>query len=300
MATSTTIRTPVRGRRALKSLKALSFAVLATPAMLAAAAPVQGAEDRLPIFDSHVHYSSEAWSTYKPDAVFEMLDAAGVAWALVSSTPDDGTLTLRQENLHRVIPELRPYHGEFHAGNWHNAPEIIAYLETRLQSGIYRGIGEFHLHSGEDARTPTMQRVAALALKHDIPLHVHSGAGPVIALFEIEPDLKILWAHAGFVEPADVVTEMLDRYARLTAEVSFRADDIAPGGKISPAWRDLFERHADRFLIGSDTYINDRWAIYGSLIDQHRNWLDQLPSDTAKAIAYGNASRLFGVTPPSQ
>ena len=116
----------------------------------------------------------------------------------------------------------------------------------------------------------------------------------------MEPNLKILWAHAGFVEPAEVVTEMLDRYERLTAEVSFRAHDIAPGGKISEAWRDLFARHTDRFMIGSDTYINDRWAVYGSLIDQHRIWLNQLPDDTARAIAYGNASRLFGVTPPSQ
>jgi predicted TIM-barrel fold metal-dependent hydrolase len=232
--------------------------------------------------------------------VFELLDAAGVEWALVSSTPDDGTLRLRRHNARRVVPELRPYHGDLHAGNWHRSPETVGYLETRLKNGFYRGIGEFHLHDDDDAKTPTMQRVAALAIANDIPIHVHSGAGPVSALFGLEPNLKILWAHAGFVEPANVVADMLDRYERLTAEVSFRAHDIAPGGKLSEAWQNLFARHPDRFMIGSDTYFNDRWASYGSLIDEHRNWLDQLPRETAEAIAYGNAARVFGIEATSQ
>ena len=258
------------------------------------------AEDRLPIFDTHVHYSRDAWSVYDADAVFRILDAAGVDRALVSSTPDDGTLALFGENQRRVVPELRPYHGDFHAGNWYRAPEIVGYLEERLANGIYRGIGEFHLHNDDDARTPTMQQVAALAVARDIPLHVHSGAGPVDALFSIEPGLKILWAHAGFVEPADVVGAMLDRYANLWSEVSFRAHDIAPGGRLSEAWRQLFARHPDRFMIGSDTYVTERWSVYGSLIDEHRNWLDQLPADIAKAIAHENAERVFGVKVPSQ
>ncbi len=279
---------------------ALSCAMLGLLVTLAATVPAHAVDERLPIFDAHVHYSSEAWKIYPPETVFEILDAAGVTSALVSSTPDDGTLTLRRHNAQRVVPELRPYHGEIHAGNWYRSPEIVAYLEERLKRGFYRGIGEFHLHDEADARTPTIRRVAALAVAHDIPLHVHSGAGPVNALFELAPDLKILWAHAGFVEPAEVVGEMLDRYDRLTAEVSFRAQDIAPGGQISEEWRRLFARHPDRFLIGSDTYINERWDSYGSLIDAHRSWLEQLPRETAEAIAYGNAARLFAIEVPSQ
>ncbi|MDH3739094.1 MAG: amidohydrolase [Alphaproteobacteria bacterium] len=276
------------------------FMRLALLVLLAAIAPAHAAEDRLPIFDTHVHYSKEAWIAYGPEAVFEKLDAAGVDWALVSSTPDDGTVALHRHDNRRVVPELRPYHADLHAGNWYRSPEIIPYLEERLKNGIYRGIGEFHLHTTENARTPTMRRVAALAVANDIPLHVHSGAGPVAALFEIEPKLKILWAHAGMVEPADVVADLLDQYENLTAEVSFRAHDIAPGGQLSPAWRDLFNRHANRFMIGTDTYINDRWDAYGSLVAEHRNWLEQLPPKTATAIAHGNAARVFGITAPSQ
>ena len=263
-------------------------------------AAANAAGERLPIFDTHVHYSSEAWTVYDADAVFDKLDAAGVDRALVPSSPDDGTLILRRADVRRIVPELRPYHGDLHAGNWYHSPEIVGYLEARLKNGFYRGIGEFHLYADDDARTPTMQRVAALAVAHDIPLHVHSGAGPVSALFAIEPSLKILWAHAGFVEPATVVADMLDRYDRLVTEVSFRAGDIAPGGQLDEVWRRLFERHADRFMIGTDTYINARWFEYGSMIDEHRNWLDQLPRDTAQAIAFGNATRVFGTDATSQ
>lgn len=277
------------------------FRLIAGVLLLAATAALPAAaEERLPIFDTHLHYSRDAWSVYPPAAVFEKLNAAGVTRALVSSTPDDGTLTLRRHDARRVVAELRPYHGDFRSGNWFRSAEIVGYLEERLKNDFYQGIGEFHLYNDDDAHTPTMQRVAALAIAYDIPLHVHSGAGPVAALFALEPNLKILWAHAGFVEPADVVARMLDRYDGLVTEVSFRAHDIAPGGKLDDDWRALFERHRDRFMIGSDTYVTERWDTYESLIEAHRAWLAQLPRATAEAIAFGNAARYFGGEPPSQ
>ncbi len=53
--------------------------------------------------------------------------------------------------------------------------------------------------------------------------------------------------------------------------------------------------HPGRFVIGTDTYVNERWAAYGYLIDEHRRWLALLPGDVARAIAYGNARTLFGL-----
>ena len=83
------------------------------------------------------------------------------------------------------------------------------------------------------------------------------------------------------------------------AELSFRAADIAPGGRLDPAWRALIEHHFDRLMIGSDTYVNERWETYGGLIDEHRAWLALLPRAMAEAIAYGNATRAFGGEPSS-
>jgi len=47
-------------------------------------------------------------------------------------------------------------------------------------------------------------------------------------------------------------------------------------------------------LLGSDTWINERWFAYDTIIKGYRDWLAQLPDDQAKRIAHGNAERLFG------
>jgi hypothetical protein len=270
------------------------YLAVAAVALLVSGDPAPASEARLPIFDTHVHFSRPAWDVYKPEAVARLLDEAGVTRALVSSTPDDGTLLLHRHDPRRFVPELRPYHGDVTVSNWTRDAGVVDYIAKRLQSGVYRGIGEFHLLDAAEARTPQLRRLAALAVERDIVLHVHSDAAPVRALFAIDPALKVLWAHAGMSEPADIVGALLDRYPRLWAEVSFRAHDIAPGGTLDAAWRALLVRHADRFMIGTDTYIVDRWDEYGGLVDEHRQWLNQLPGVVARAIAHENAEGLFG------
>jgi hypothetical protein len=273
--------------------RAIAAAILALSA-IASSPPGAAADEGLPIFDTHVHYSQAAWQTFDPATVIAMMDAANVPRALVSSTPDDGTLRLYGEYADRFVPILRPYHGDLTAGNWFRDPRVGDYLAARLRHGIYRGLGEFHLFDEGAVATPAVRRVIALAVARDIVLHVHSGSGPVRALFDIEPRLKILWAHAGMIEPAPVVGELLDRYPRLWTELSFRAADIAPDGRLDPAWRELFLRHPERFMIGTDTYINARWAVYPELLEEHRRWLAQLPREVAAAIAHRNAAREFG------
>ncbi len=257
-------------------------------------APSVAADERLPIFDTHVHYSRDAWAAYDPRSVVETLDAANVPRALVSSTPDDGTLKLYREDADRFVPILRPYRPGVDLSNWFRDPSTPAYIAKRLGRGVYRGVGEIHLFDEAAAGTPQVKQVAATAVELDIVLHVHSGAGPVRALFAAEPNLKILWAHAGMSTPPERIGEMLDRYPRLWAELSFRAGDIAPHGRVDPAWRQALLRHPDRFMIGTDTYVAARWDVYGDLIDEHRRWLAQLPRAVAEAIAYRNAVRLFG------
>ena len=56
----------------------------------------------------------------------------------------------------------------------------------------------------------------------------------------------------------------------------------------------MFERYPDRFLLGSDTWINERWESYGAIMAGYRAWLAQLPPKIAAQIANGNAKALFG------
>ena len=270
-------------------------APLLMAALLAVALFRPGAAgEPMPIFDTHAHYSRAAWATYGPVAVLAAMDAAGVRRALVSSTPDDGTLRLYRAGAGRIVPMLRPYHDDVTPSNWARHPDVRAYLEERLAMGVHRGIGEIHLYDEKAARAPAVAWLAGTAVVRNLFVHVHSDAAPLRALLAIDSGLKVLWAHAGMSAPPAVIGELLAGHPRLWTEVSFRGFDIAPGGKLDAAWRDLLVRHRDRFMVGTDTYVTGRWDAYGDLIEEHRRWLAQLPRDVAEAIAWGNAARLFG------
>ena len=271
-----------------------SFIAAVGVALTALAAVAANAQPGLPIFDAHVHYSQPAWQEYPPDAVDQLLKRASVPRALVSSTPDDGTLTLHRRDADRYVPMLRPYREGVGSSNWFQDPNLAAYLEGRLNAGLYRGIGEFHLFDTRHVDTPQVRKVVELAVSRDIFVHIHSGEAPVRALLALDRRLKVLWAHAGMSEPPEVVGALLDASPAVWTELSFRADSIAPAGKLDDAWRALFARHRDRFMIGTDTYVTPRWGQYVDLVDQHRNWLGQLPPEIAHDIAWRNATRLFG------
>ncbi|MCB1774459.1 MAG: amidohydrolase family protein [Gammaproteobacteria bacterium] len=249
----------------------------------------------LPIFDAHMHYSERAWEPVPPKAVLRRMNDSGVAMALVSSTPDAGTIRLLDYAPNRIFPELRPYHGEADSGNWTRHPGIFAYLSERLAAYPHEGIGEFHLHEVGIEDQALLRQVAALAAEHDILIHVHSGKGPVDLLYDMQPDLRIIWAHAGMTEPASVVESMMARYDSLYADTSYRETDIMhDDGSINADWRRVIERFPDRFLVGSDTWANSQWAEYRELIHTNRQWLSRFSRPVAENIAYRNAERLFG------
>lgn len=61
--------------------------------------------ETLPLFDAHIHYKEPAWAPYPPATVVELMDKSGVAMALVSSTPDEGTIKLWEYAPQRIVPE---------------------------------------------------------------------------------------------------------------------------------------------------------------------------------------------------
>ena len=272
------------------------MASLVAGTLVAVAALTDPAEpEQLPIFDTHVHYNQNSWNQYSSEQIIEKMKTVGVMRALVSSSPDNGTRKLYKLDPQRIVPFLRPYHDDVTSGNWfRESHDILSYLENRLEKPIYSGIGEIHLHNDGAAAEPIVRKTARLAVARDLYLHVHSNAAEVRTIFEYEPDIKILWAHAGLTEPPEIVAGMLDTYQRLWVDISIRESEIAPGGRLDSAWRDLFLRHPDRITVGSDTWVPQRWDDYGRIIDFDRQWLGQLPEDVAVKIAYTNAVKLFG------
>lgn len=250
---------------------------------------------KLPLFDAHIHYKEEAWSAYPPEAVVKLMDGSGVAMGLVSSTPDEGTITLLKYAPDRIVPELRPYHDSAGSSNWTRSSGMFEYLMGRLDTYPHEGIGEFHLHAVDPADESLLRKIARIAKERDLYIHVHSGKEPVDYLYSLEPGLKIIWAHAGMMEPAGTVEAMMVKYSTLYADTSYREYDILNAdGTIDKDWRRLIERFPDRFMVGSDTWVNAQWDIYQDLIDLNRKWLSRFSRPIAERIAYKNAERLFG------
>jgi predicted TIM-barrel fold metal-dependent hydrolase len=256
--------------------------------LLGAAASAAG--DELAIVDTHLHYSQNSWQDYAPAALLLLLDRAGVQRAFVSSTPDDGTVRLYEAAPDRIVPVLRPYRQAGELSTWHQDPTVVPYLEQRLARPIYRGIGEFHL-VGSEARSPVVRQVAELAARHGLFLHCHCDAEAAEILVGLVPGVRVLWAHAGMSAGADQVARLVGVSADLLVELALRSD-VAPGGRLDPAWRDVFVVHADRFMVGTDTWVPSRWAGYVDVQNDTRAWLRELPPAVARRLAVDNAEAL--------
>ena len=264
-------------------IKALVLLLLLGAPSLAAA--------ELPIVDAHIHYSHDAWAVVPPKEAVAILKKAGLKRALVSSSNDEGTQQLLAEAPDLVVPELRPYRRRADVSTWVRDEAIVGYVEERLQKYTYVAIGEFHLF-GADADLPVPRRIVQLARQYGLMLHAHSDADAIDRLFGQYPEGKILWAHAGF-EQAERVREMLRKHRNLWADLAFRSDQAA-GGKVSPEWRAAFEEFPDRFMVGTDTFVPERWHYVPEHAAFSRGWLADLPAELAERIAWRNGEALFG------
>lgn len=251
----------------------------------------------LPIFDAHMHYKEPAWEAYPVPSVIEIMDRNGVAMALVSSTPDAGTIMLWEYAPNRIVPELRPYHGDANSSSWAKSDRMQAYLEDRLERYPHEGIGEFHIHRLDTSDEPLFREVIRMARERDIYLHVHSGAVPIRWLYSLDPEVKIIWAHAGLGESASSVYTLMSEFPTLLADTSLREYEIqGTGDPLDPDWRTIVLTFQDRLMVGSDTWVNGQWDDYDAIIDSNRRWLSQLPREVAEKIAYKNAEKAFART----
>ncbi len=262
-------------------------------AAIAASAPAQ---ERIPIFDAHMHYNWEPTPFYPLEKLLEVFRRNNVTGVLSTSRPNTGTHALvdaKPAGLW-VVPFIRPYRVRADIQTWFKDPSILELVETEYKRGYYRGVGEFHLYDPESAKTEIVAKIVRFAVERDLYLHAHCGPEAVEILFAHNRRAKIIWAHTGFSTSTAQVKELLARYPALWGELSYRGGITDGSGKLTPEWRELFAQHSDRFLLGADTWINERWFGYDNIMNEYRGWLAQLPREQAIRIAHGNAERLFG------
>ncbi|MDP9909735.1 hypothetical protein J2W27_001837 [Variovorax boronicumulans] len=264
-----------------------------------------------PLFDTHLHYNQEAWDgtagPFPPTEALARMQRNQVKAIIANSRPNAGTQTLAAARETRaagvtVVPFVRLYRNRDDYNNWFRDESIhemvLAELARGTASGPYRGLGEFHLYESANANGPVAKKLIAMAEEKKLAVLAHVDDVAVDLLMANAPSkgraLRLIWAHTGIGgTPVERVQAMLERYPLLMGELSYRPGLTCEGGRLCPEWRALILKHPDRFMVGSDTWVNQRWSAYDEIMRGYRTWLGDLPPAVAQRIAWGNAAALF-------
>ena len=301
-------------RAVLKLLRLQARVFIAICAIfIIAISPTQAADYSGPLFDAHLHYNEEAWNgstgPITPADVLARLQRNGVRAVVANSRPNDGTKTLvaLPETVKAgvtVVPFIRLYRNRADYDNWFKDESIFDLVVAEFargvqgsQAGPFRGLGEFHLYDSANANQPVAKKLMQFAASNKLPVLAHVDDTAIDLLMAHAPEARLIWAHTGIGgAPVERVDALFARYPLLRGELSYRPGLTCEGGQLCPEWRALLLKYPTRFLIGSDTWVNQRWLAYDALMQGYRAWLGGLPANVARQIAWGNGAALFGVS----
>ena len=281
-----------------------------------------------PLFDAHLHYNEEATAGPHPMSdVLARIKRNGVKGILANSRPNDGSKALAahvsadKSNDLQVVPFIRLYRNRADYDSWFKDDTIYAMVQAEYAKGAlpgapsgpasganlapFKGIGEFHLYDSENANGPVAKKLMAFAEEKNLAVLAHVDDTAIDLLMANAPSkgqkLKLIWAHTSIGgAPASRIDELFGKYPLLMGELSYRPGLTCEGGKLCPEWRALMLKYPSRFMIGSDTWVNQRWQYYDELMKGYRTWLGDLPPEVARKIAWGNGAALFGLKSPQE
>lgn len=296
-------------QRTLRIISLLLFLVFQSATAQTSNRPYLG-----PIFDAHLHYNDDAQAPYPLPAVLNKLNANQVRAAVANSRPNDGTRTLASALPETsaakvtVVPFVRLYRNRADYDSWFRDDSIydmvLAELSRGTPAGPYRGIGEFHLYNSANASGHVARKLMLLAEERQLVVLAHVDDVAIDGLLAHTPSggkqVRMIWAHTGIGgTPVVRVKELLDHYPGLMGELSYRpgltCEPTNGRAKLCHEWRELLLAYPSRFMLGSDTWVNQRWEYYSELMQSYRDWLSDLPPNVAHQIAWKNGARLFNL-----
>ena len=198
-----------------------------------------------------------------------------------------------------------------------------------------------HPYEFVPADHPLLLVLAEVAARRDVPIDLHMDAvegemptpprlagganpttlpgtiAPLGRLLAGNPKTKIVWAHGGS-DPLGAMTpatigRLMDAHPNLHvslrivgAQAPMQNKALAAGG-LDPAWAQLLARHAERFVIGTDSFIVAP-SVQGSgpgITFAQRNepklqatahFLSLLSPEVARKVGRDNATRIYRLT----
>jgi predicted TIM-barrel fold metal-dependent hydrolase len=205
-------------------------------------------------------------------------------------------------------------------------------------SSLHVSLSEKHRFAFVPADHPLLLLLADIAAELNVPIDLHCDAllaekatpqslarfpnnpkrmpATIPALERLlahNPKARIIWDHAGTDHLGDFtparIGAMLDRYPNLFLSLkiagmrSSSENKVLSRKSLDSAWRDLLIRHADRFVIGTDSFYGGPGAAgviagFTKLTEPHQRTtqllLSKLPPGVARQIGWENAHRLYG------
>ena len=272
------------------------------------------ADMQIPFADAHIHYNWDQAEIISAQAVVEKLKREKVGLALVSSTPSHLALELRDAGGDWIIPFFSPYTHELGRRDWYLDKTVVNKAAEGLDQGLYFGIGEIHFMAGflPGPDNGVFLQLMDLARQHQVPALIHVDAADetfFLGICKAHPEVKIIFAHAGGSLKAHHIRSVLEQCPNVTVDFAARDDWRYGGltdakGLLLPAWKKLVLDFPDRFITGTDPVWrvtrtqswdepDDGWDHYEQLYRYHQTWLNALPDDVHKKIAWENVRQLL-------
>ena len=269
--------------------------------------------------------------------VLPAMDRSGVtAMALFARqhrkrSGESDVLTLKRRHPERFVlgtPKRFDQHKDLDKG-------FVRDTVAELDAGPYRFVGEIlfaHADKVHGDQTMTGERYVAPEGKnvHRLMSALEKRTAPVMthwevynwsrdwpsfdALYAAFPGVTFIWPHAGFGTAEQVQTVLASRPNVVVTLSKKERDpdslkdknlqaDLAPAmvdecGAILAEWRELLEKHPERFLFATDAHKDNRWMNYEKVVERWRSILGQLPDPLAERIARRNAERVYAARSP--
>jgi predicted TIM-barrel fold metal-dependent hydrolase len=303
---------------------ALALALLLTPR-------AAGADD-IRMIDAH----SQVDSSVGLDQVLSVMDEAGIAHAILSSlhgaSRAGDIVDAARRHPGRITPSIGLKAGRYRDGD-PAAIERVRKMASGPSFGALSEVMVLHEAKGRDGKaapeiivafdSPSVRAAVAIARERRWPLVVHIEFGFAYAQNQFDRymqglerlaaenrDLAVALTHMGQLNAANA-ERLIQAHPNLhfltshanTVWLGSRNSGSAAwinlfdGDVLAPEWRALIQRHPDRFVLAFDAVYDQDWGP--SYVSQVRLWkaaFKTLPADVARAVAHGNAERLWRLT----
>jgi hypothetical protein len=241
-----------------------------------------GAQPALKIFDAHLHYNQEPNPYYPLDRVLEVFRGNGVAGILANSRPNKEHPSARRcQGTGALGGAVHPSvsHPRRRAELVERSCDLIC-SRPNTNAAISVASG-FHIY-GNAAQGALVKRVVDFAAGRDLYLLAHCDGRRCSFCSGITPRPDHLGPYRLF-DVAGARKRAARDPSALMGELSYRSGITASDGKLASNGAALLVIPTVS-LLGSDTWINERWFGYHTIIRPYRGWLAQLPRNRPSAL----------------